>query len=334
MAVYVNAKNVTCLLVIYCFILVITIFFTTRNVDLQNRLTLTDHTHSSLSSRNVLIVMAIDCQYDLNLLINTFPSNPLTTNIYWFFNIYNKPKCGNSSSNLGKNVRTISQRISKMRFWIDYIVPQNTTTTYNVLFDYVWFVDDDMFLSHFHFEEFIHISSHLSASISQPSFRSMNDGKLNTYFSVAYDTDNEYPNVIAKQTKVIEIGAPLFTWNTWLAVYPWLQRAFRIKRHCDNTDWGPNYWWCAAAKQLTNGSCLIIHYTPLIHMNTHTMNKDGVHERGSKCLRYQHKLYPQWFQSQNKKVINDVVKLYYADALLANDHNSDVIKAGISKKRK
>eukprot|EP01084_Bolivina_argentea_P311406 539028_1 len=151
------------------------------------------------------------------------------------------------------------------------------------------------------------------------------DEPFDYYFSIMWEDKNQLQNIIAKQTNIVEIAAPLFTFNAWKAIHPYILNVFSNISNCHGTDWGPNFWWCSAVKDLINGSCMVVYYTSLIHTNTHSLNKNDQHfKRGDKCIEYQRNIYPEWFVNTD---VNKAMKIFYADLFLSNDVNSNIIKS-------
>merc|ERR1712176_652520 len=86
------------------------------------------------------------------------------------------------------------------------------------------------------------------------------------------------PGPIAFSTNMVEIMAPLFKFDAWKMIYPYIYKQYMIiGGHLTKTDRGADTWWCGAAYEfanLTGPPCIVINYTPIIHLDTRTINKN------------------------------------------------------------
>eukprot|EP01084_Bolivina_argentea_P318081 551551_1 len=124
-------------------------------------------------SLNILIVMALNCEYDMIKIVNSLEYNSNKMNIYWYFNVYNIQKCNNNITydvilRNNNNIKIVTRHVRKMIFFIEYINPNNIIFS-GVEFDYIWTIDDDLLLDLFNFNSFIKLSYSLNSSISQPA---------------------------------------------------------------------------------------------------------------------------------------------------------------------
>eukprot|EP01084_Bolivina_argentea_P180583 311996_1 len=232
---------------------------------------------------NILIVVAINYKYDIIKQMNDLQYNSNKFNIYWYFNIYNFNDCNSTLYNC-KFIKTLNNSYSniqittyslknKIAFWLNCINPNNKWIN-DLSIHYIWFTDNDLLLQYFNFNSFIQLSYNLNASISQPIIiaKCSNCQESNFYF-LSYNKNTLNRGLIAKTTHFVEQMAPLFTIQTFKIIYPIMFQIFNTNIDLNISDQGYDCIWCGAAKLYTGNDCIIIHYTPIIHMDTRTINK-------------------------------------------------------------
>lgn len=278
---------------------------------------------------NILVLMAVDCNTTINDMIKSLNYNSLKFNVVWYFNIYNADKCDKTYEKIEnpKNVHIISETISKVRFWIDFISPTKLPKIIDDVdkLDYIWSLDSDLLLDYFNVNGFIKLVQDLNIQIAQPSIiakctkcRASDWSSLN---QISLKHENYDFSIIAKANHMVEMMAPIFTWRSWVEIYPLIEKSFENQVY-NMTNWGPDLWWCSAMKNLSTEdeiACAIVHYTPIYHMNTQTIKKDNpFYQQGFESLGRQKTLYPDFFKEENRVK----PKLIFVQDLL-KDNNID-----------
>eukprot|EP01084_Bolivina_argentea_P276722 472232_1 len=284
---------------------------------------------------NVLIVTQIDCKHsnksNIIKITNNLQYDVNKINVYWYFNVYDDYCSANNVDWFGKNkIKITSYPIkNKMAFWIQYVDP-------NLLplpsLDYIWFVDHDLALNYFNFNSFIMISYQLHSSISQPIImpRCFNC-RASDFTILSLNNQTFKPGLIAVTTSFIETMAPLFTFSVFKKIHPFMKQIFNHNKDLNLTSWYDSIWCghCGAAKNLTGNDCTVIHYTPIIHLNTKTINKTkSFIAQGYEMLRRLKKIYPSFYYHPDPSMGKNIgekefyLQIQYETKLTNNEKNN------------
>lgn len=232
--------------------------------------------------RNVLIALAISDDIDIEELMQTFESRQYKTKMYWYFNVYN---CRHDwKTQNGDNWRVVKKPFNKIRFWVHHLNPFEVRKEFNTSFDYVWFVDQDLDLSSFSFERFVDIAVVLDAGLAQPGIIAGCPTCRGSDHSMLNQGSMSDASVIAKSTDLVEIMSPLLKWNIWMEVHEKLEMFINVYHLYNVTNWGPDFWWCGLAQHMMERNflllktpCIVVHGTPIIHLDTKTIVKDEIY---------------------------------------------------------
>eukprot|EP01084_Bolivina_argentea_P318872 553092_1 len=262
----------------------------------------TIHLKSIDNALNILVVMAVNCKYNITEIINSLQYNSNQMNIYWFFNVYNMHKCDIHLNETyvsilkdNSNVKIVRYHARKVMFWIEYINPNHIIFD-NIQFDYIWLIDDDLLLNLFNFNSFIHLSYSLHSSISQPAIMSKCSECYRTNWPMGKWNKNNVKNGLIAKTANIEMQAPLFTFDTYKIVYPLMYEIFKVNNtDLTLTNWGIDIIWCGAAKMLIGNDCIVVYYTPIIHLDYHNIAKSSKFiQEGIEILKRVKATYPDF----------------------------------------
>lgn len=247
---------------------------------------------------NVLIAMPINCKYNITKNIDRLKYDKNYINIFWYFNIYDYDQCNNDFNDLllsqNRNINITKHKIRKLIFWIDYLSPNYIADK----FDFLWLIDSDLMLENFNFNAFIKLSlcSKFNLSLIQPSImakckkcRGSDWENLNHDYYYHQKKKGLIGNgLIGYSVQNIEIMAPLIRIEIWNVLYSYIYDTYKvIGKDLILTNWGVDYWWCGAIKLLINSNnnvtppCIVMEYTPIIHIDTHSLPKsDEYMEQG------------------------------------------------------
>lgn len=233
-------------------------------------------------TRNVLIALAISDDIDIRSFIQTFECRQHQTKTFWYFNVYNARN--DSKTQGGDNWRVVTKPITKIRFWVYHINPFEVKKEFNTSFNFVWFVDQDLELSSFSFERFVDIAVMLDAGLAQPGIIAGCPTCRGSDHSTLNQGSMSDASVIAKSTDFIEIMSPLIKWNVWTKVHEKLKIFIDVYHFFNVTNWGPDFWWCGLAQHMMETNllllqtpCVVIHGSPIIHLDTRTIAKDKMY---------------------------------------------------------
>ena len=296
---------------------------------------------SNRDKMNILIGMAINCKYNITKNTKRLIYDKTKINVYWKFNIYDHQKCENNHTIINNaNIRIIKQSIRKIIFWVDHFKPDHLF--FNQTIDYLWLIDDDLMLETFNFNEFINLASNpiFQHSILQPSIMSKCASCPGSYWDILnhdyYKSSKQKPHnfgIIGFDSHIVEIMAPLFRFKIWKLLHPYIYQQFKvIGNDLPLPDWGLDRWWCGAVRHLLNGSCVVLDYTPLIHLNTKTypkpadFRKQG-YELQKRLKNHDGMLGKFWSISEKIKLKyekgKERKKYYYIDTLYAMENKTN-----------
>ena len=192
------------------------------------------------------------------------------------FHKFNHNQCKIDQFNTHQTV-IIKESKSKKDFWSNHVNQHNITAIenkFNTKFDFIWLIDNDMLLETFNFDAFITMSyrSSFDHLITQPAIIPRYEGGRSTDWEIL----RQQTNLAAHSSGIIEIMVPMFAMKTWKIIQPLMKEQYMSLGGDLQSDWGPDLWWCQYVSRELNdgeGGCVVVDYTPLVHINLGTQKK-------------------------------------------------------------
>eukprot|EP01083_Nonionella_stella_P146012 458661_1 len=247
---------------------------------------------------SIVIAIAVGCSYNISKNTQRFQYDPRLMNVFWYMNVYNYAKCEQNYNyetlmQHHRNIKVIKRNMYQSDFWSEYVTPSRMLQLFGTI-DYVWLINEDLMIETFNFNSFVQLSLHFNTSITQPSIMSMckhcrgSDWRdLNHNPPRSHHSKHRHKTksngLVAYTVAVIENMAPLFPFKIYETIQPLMHEQYMVIGKDLKTDWG-EFWWCYLVRKSMNGSCVLIYYTPLIHMNTNTYNKTKEYTKEGKTM--------------------------------------------------
>jgi len=141
-------------------------------------------------------------------------------------------------------------------------------------YEYVWFLDDDLDFTFFHWGIFRSLLRRFNPVVSTPSIVPVEFGERSSDFDFMRMQSESFRGqaMLAHAAPATEMMAPVISTKIWSALYK------RITVQNGRSDWGIDGWWSKLAR-LAKTYCnaevgnLVVDVTPLVHLDSH--NIDG-----------------------------------------------------------
>ena len=294
---------------------------------------------------NILIGMAISCDMDITEITNSLKYNKNKLQIYWIFNVYDyhisptncnvkltENEWNNIDNNIthSTNIHVVYHSITKLEFWLLCFNPNKFNIFKNNIniknngidsFDIIGFMDNDLYLNWFNFNTFIDLMIKLDTSIIQPCILGICKQCRSSDFKDITTNHKYNRNIIAKEVDIIEIMTPFFKLNAWKIIYKMINEVKQKNNIIRfGSNWGPDVYWCNAVKNLLNNSnsCIVSFLTPLIHINTKTIDKSNI-EQFEEIGKKQFEIFGKHFSQFEAKSYRNYNYKHKGQEFYAND---------------
>jgi len=284
-----------------------------------------DPSLTTMFIRTIVVAMAVSCSVDIESIMNQL--NSVKTKVLWQFNVYDADQCQDDLRFKPENssiFKVSMEKGQKTAFWLRQLQPIMLLKRFELKhLDFIWLVDQDMALGLFNLDGFLKIVERLDVQIAAPALLARTSTESTSYHQELWHSNIKNDmTIMARQTSMIEIDVPLFRFEIWKFVFAHIDEGFE-DLDPETTTWGPDRWWCGIAQMYKPHEqsipCAVIHYTPLYHLDTNTIDKTkSWRQRQVRAVEKQKILFHKLFDevSEMKKKLQEnksFAEIHYAE---------------------